>query len=87
MTVIYKLMRWIKHTIPVLFAKIGTFFLFIFTIGMVAGYFFATLGYNYFILLVPVVAMVVMWQKLDEGALVFVALIAIAFFFPEFFML
>jgi hypothetical protein len=86
MTVIYNLMRRVKKTIPALVAKIGTFFLLIFTAGMVSGYFLAVLGYSYFILLVPVAAMAVMWQKLDEGAIVFVVLMATAFFFPEVFM-
>ena len=86
MSVLYNLMNGIANAIPVLLAKIGTFFLFIFTGGMVLGYFFASLGYGYFILLVPVVSMIVMWKKLDEGALVFVALMAIAFFFPELFL-
>ncbi len=85
MTLVYNLMKNIAKGIPVLLAKIGTVFLFLFTIGMFAGYFFATMGYSYFILLVPFVSMAVMWQKLDEGAMVFVALMAIAFLFPEIF--
>jgi len=72
--------------LPVLLAKFGTVLLIIFTIGLFAGYFFATAGYNYFILLVPIASIVVMWQKLDEGALVLIALLAIAVLFPEIFL-
>tara|TARA_Y100000310_G_scaffold334097_1_gene413028 strand:- start:7486 stop:7728 length:243 start_codon:yes stop_codon:yes gene_type:complete len=78
-------MRWTKHTIPVLISKVGTFILFLFALGMIVGYFLAQAGYNYFILLVPVVAMAIMWYKLDEGTLVFIMLLAVAFFFPEVF--
>jgi hypothetical protein len=86
MAVVYRLMGGIVKGIPVLLAKVGTILLFVFTLGMLAGYFFAVMGYNQLILLVPIVSMVVMWQKLDEGALAFIALMAMAFFFPEFFM-
>ncbi len=86
-------MSWIANLgnglikqIPVLFAKIGTVLIFILTVGMAAGYFFALSGYSYLILLVPVAGMAAMWQKLDEGTLVFIVLLAIAFLFPEFFL-
>ena len=86
-------MSWIANfgsglirQIPVLFAKIGTVMLFILTVGMAAGYFFAISGYSYLIFIVPVASMAVMWKKLDEGTLVFAALLAVAFLFPEFFL-
>ena len=74
------------NQIPLLFAKIGTVLLFILTIGMAAGYFFALSGYSYIILLVPIASMAVMWKKLDEGTLLFVVLLAVIFLFPEFFL-
>ena len=85
MSVVLNFINGIITQIPALLAKIGTVFLFIFTVGMFFGYFFATLGYSSFILVVPVLSMFVMWHKLDEGFLFFVVLMAIAVFFPEIF--
>jgi len=66
-----------KKAIPAIAAKIGTFLLLIFALGMFFGYYIvAQKGPIY--LLVPLVSMVVMYYKLDEGFLVFAALMAIA---------
>ena len=71
--------EWSKKAIPSIAAKIGTFLLFIFALGMFFGYFIvAQKGAIY--LLVPIVAMAVMYYKLDEGILVFVLLLAVAVF-------
>lgn len=79
-------MRWLAKGVPALLAKIGSVLLFIFTVGMLLGYFFAVQGYNYFVLLIPFVSIAVMWHKLDEGAFVFIVLMVIALLFPEFFV-
>ncbi|MCX6799240.1 MAG: hypothetical protein NTW59_04055 [Candidatus Diapherotrites archaeon] len=67
----------IIKAVPVVLAKIGTIILLIFTVGMFAGYLIASAGISPLLLLVPVIAMVVMWYKLDEGVL-FMLLLAIA---------
>jgi len=68
-----------KKAIPGIAAKIGTFLLFIFMLGMFFGYFIvAQKGAIY--LLVPIVSMAVMYYKLDEGTAVFLLLMALAIF-------
>jgi hypothetical protein len=70
-----------KKAIPAIAAKIGAFLLFVFILGMLYGYFIAGKGPGeWYWLLVPVVAMIVTWQKLDEGYLLFFALLLIAIF-------
>ena len=87
MALIYNTVRGIANSIPVLFAKIGSIFLAFYFIGMLSGYWFASIGYTPFVLLIPVAALAVMWQKLDEGVLVLIILMAIAVMFPELFLL
>jgi len=84
------IMTWVANffnnvlkSIPVLLAKVGTVLLFIFTAGLLGGYFVAIAGINPLIFLIPVVAMVVMWYKLDEGVLVLLLLTLVVVFFPE----
>jgi hypothetical protein len=74
-----------KKTIPWLAAKVGTILLFFFTIGFFAGYFVGQRGYSWIVLFIPVISMVVMWKKLDEGFLVFVLGVILIVFFPELF--
>ena len=69
----------VKKAIPGIAAKIGTFLLFIFALGMFFGYFIvAQKGAIY--LLVPIISMAVMYYKLDEGTAVFLLLMALAVF-------
>ncbi len=76
-----------KKAIPVLAAKVGTVLLFFITIGFFAGFFIAKLGYNWLVLLVPLISMAVMWKKLDEGFLVLILLIVLVIWaMPEIFM-
>lgn len=75
-----------KKAIPALAAKVGTVLLFFITIGFFAGFFVAKLGYNWLVLLVPLISMAVMWKKLDEGFLVLILLIVIVWAVPEIFM-
>jgi len=69
--------------IPVLLLKAGTMLLLLFTIGMFAGYSIATLNITPVIFLIPVIAMLVMWYKLDEGVLILILLTLLVVFFPE----
>ncbi|MBI5884615.1 hypothetical protein HZB89_00790 [archaeon] len=70
-----------KKAIPLIAARIGAFLLFIFALGMFFGYFIALKGPNeWFWLLGPVAAMIVTWQKLDEGYLLFFLLLLLAVF-------
>lgn len=79
MSVIKEFIDFVKKAIPGVVAKVGAFLLFIFALGMFFGYFIvAQKGAIY--LLVPIVSMVVMYYKLDEGTLVFVLLMGVALF-------
>ena len=73
----------ILKAIPVLMLKIGTFLLLLFTLGMFAGYAVAVMGITPIIFLIPIVAMVIMWYKLDEGVFALVLLTLLVVFFPE----
>ncbi|HIH21443.1 MAG: hypothetical protein J4478_00945 [Candidatus Diapherotrites archaeon] len=68
-----------KKAIPGIAAKVGSFLLFIFVLGMLFGYFIVAQKGAIF-LLVPIISMAVMYYKLDEGTLVFVLLMAVAIF-------
>lgn len=85
MTVVANFFSKIIKAIPALVAKIGTVLLLIFTIGMITGYIFALGAITPAIFLVPIVAMAVMWYRLDEGVLILILLTAIILFFPEIF--
>lgn len=81
MSVINDFFQGTKKAIPAIAAKIGAFLLFVFTLGMAFGYFIALKGPDqWYWLLVPIVAMFVTWQKLDEGYLLFFALLLLALF-------
>ncbi len=69
--------------IPVLLLKAGAFLLLLFTLGLFAGYYIAWAGISPTIFLIPLIAMVVMWYKLDEGVFVLVLLTLLVVFFPE----
>ena len=73
----------ILKAIPVLIAKVGTVLLLIFTLGMGIGYVLALGGFSPLLFLIPIVAMVVMWYKLDEGVFFLLLLILLILFFPE----
>jgi hypothetical protein len=83
MTFVANLFNNILKAIPVLIAKVGTILLLIFTVGMAAGYALATMSITPLVFLIPLVAMFVMWYKLDEGVLVLLILSILIVFFPD----
>jgi hypothetical protein len=83
MAYVYNFFKGILKSIPVILAKIGTMLLFIFTLGLFAGYLIAVLHISPLLLAVPVISMFVMWYRLDEGFLLLVILAAIIIFFPQ----
>lgn len=83
MTLVANFFNSVLKSIPVLIAKVGTILLLIFTVGMAAGYAVATISLTPLVFLIPVVAMLVMWYKLDEGVLVLLILTILVVFFPE----
>ena len=87
MGLIFGVMKGVKSAIPIIVAKIASTLLFIFAIGMVFGYYLSTIGYTFLVLLIPFISIAVMWYKLDEGAFVFLALMGLALFFPEIFII
>lgn len=74
----------ILKSIPVIATKIGTVLVFLFTIGLVGGYYIATTGTTPTLFLIPLAAMIIMWYKLDEGVFVLILLTILVLFFPEF---
>ena len=83
MTLIANFFNRLAKAIPALVAKIGTFLLLIFTLGLLAGYFVATAGISPVLFLIPVAAMFVMWYRLDEGVFLLVVLTVLVVFFPD----
>ncbi len=75
----------VVKAVPILLAKLGTILMLIFTIGMVVGYLVFVMGLTPVIFLIPIVAMFVMWYRLDEGVLLLVLLALLVIFFPELF--
>jgi len=75
-----------KKAIPWLAAKIGTVLLFFLTLGFFLGYWLSSQGYNEFVLVLPVIAMLVMWKKLDEGVLLLILFAIFVWIAPEIFM-
>ena len=80
---VFDFMKWVANAIPVLIAKVATFLLIVFTFGLFAGYALAFLGYSPYYLLIPVIGMVVMWYKLDEGFVLLLLLLTLAFIYPS----
>ncbi len=83
MSVVANFFSNIVKALPVLIIKVGTVLLLIFTFGMAAGYLFALSGITPIIFLIPLVAMAIMWYKLDEGVFVLLLLTLLVVFFPE----
>ena len=83
MTIVANFFNRIVKAIPVILLKIGTVLLLIFTVGMLAGYAVATMNITPVIFLIPIVAMLIMWYKLDEGAFVLILLTLLVIFFPD----
>jgi uncharacterized membrane protein len=75
-----------KKAIPVLAAKVASVLLFFLIIGLFIGFWLAKQGYNMWALVLPIIALFVMWQKLDEGFLVLILCAVLLFIAPEFFM-
>ncbi|MDD5148582.1 MAG: hypothetical protein PHH08_03920 [Candidatus ainarchaeum sp.] len=86
MGVLGSIIGGIKKAIPVLAAKVASILLFFIIIGLFIGFWLARQGYNIWVLALPIVALFVMWQKLDEGFLVLVLAAVLVFLAPEFFM-
>ena len=82
MTVVANFFNRLVKAIPVILLKIGTVLLLIFTVGMLAGYAVATMNITPVIFLIPIVAMLIMWYKLDEGVFILILLTLLLLFFP-----
>ncbi len=82
MTVVANFFGRLIKAVPVLIAKVATFLLLLFTLGLFSGYAIATMHLSPALLAIPVVAMFVMWYRLDEGVLVLVLLGLLVLFFP-----
>jgi hypothetical protein len=83
MTVVANFFNRLAKALPVLILKIGTFLLLIFTVGMFAGYAIAVMNITPIIFLIPIVAMLIMWYKLDEGVFILILLTLLVIFFPD----
>ncbi|MBN2067122.1 MAG: hypothetical protein JW744_01500 [Candidatus Diapherotrites archaeon] len=83
MAVVANFFGKVVKALPVLALKVGTILLLIFTLGLFSGYLVATMQVSPLVFLIPIVAMFVMWYKLDEGVLVLVFLTLLVVFFPE----
>lgn len=70
-------------SIPTILTKIATVLLGLFTFGLFIGYALAIYGFQPQYLLIPVIAMLVMWYKLDEGFLFLILLMLAAIFYPS----
>lgn len=86
MSIIYRFVKGITSAIPVILAKLGAVMLFFIGLGMLLGYYFGTGETHWWVLFIPFVAMAVMWRDLDEGVLVLLLLILVAFFVPDLFV-
>ena len=75
----------IIKAIPIILAKIGTILMLIFVLGMIAGYLVFAMGLTPAIFLIPILAMFVMWYRLDEGVVLLILLALLVIVFPELF--
>lgn len=80
---VFDLLQGAAKAIPLLVTKIVTVILGIFTIGLFIGYALAINGFTPQYLLIPVISMIVIWYKLDEGVLVLVLLLLMVLFYPD----
>jgi hypothetical protein len=69
----------LKKAIPALVKKLVAFLFFIFILGMLFGYWVIATGKPSYYLLIPVISMLVIYYKLDEGFLLFIILMLAAF--------
>ncbi len=83
MTVVANFFNRLAKAIPALVAKVGTILLLIFTVGMLAGYAMSVVGATPFLFAIPIVAMFVMWYRLDEGVFLLLLLSLLVVFFPD----
>ena len=83
MTVVATFFNRLARAIPALVAKVGTILLLIFTVGMLAGYAMSIMGVTPFLFVIPIVAMFVMWYRLDEGVFLLLLLSLLVVFFPD----
>lgn len=83
MGVVFDLILKLAKAVPVLIQKIMTIMLLVFTLGLFIGYSMASAEQAMTVFLIPIVAMLVMWHKLDEGVLVLVLLLIAVFFYPN----
>jgi len=71
------------ESIPVLITKVATIILGIFVVGLFLGYFLGFAGFPTQYLLIPLITLLVMWYKLDEGVMVLLLLLLLVFFYPD----
>jgi hypothetical protein len=83
MAIVYNIAKGILNSIPVIATKVATFVLLLFTLGLVIGYTLGITGRPPTYVIIPVIALIVMWYKLDEGFLIFILLSILAFLFPD----
>ena len=69
-----------SNAIAKIASKIGTFILFVFTIGAFFGAYVAVFK-SPFYLLIPLISMLVMYRDLDQGLAFFIILMFFAFIF------
>ena len=80
MSLVYNFFAGLGRLIPAALEKIGAVLLLAFGLGAIFGF---VLGYgdkSWLWLFVPFISMIVMWYELDEGTLVFILLMLLAFF-------
>ena len=75
----------VVKAIPIILTKIGTILMLIFVVGMIAGYLVFVMGLTPAIFLIPILAMFVMWYRLDEGVVLLILLALLVIVFPELF--
>ena len=83
MGIVFDFFVGLKRSLPILVHKVATFLLLLFTIGLFLGYLIAVLNISLYWLLIPFMAMIITWYKLDEGILFLIALILVAIYQPS----
>lgn len=83
MGVVFDFVLKLIKSVPVLIRKVMTIILLIFTLGLFIGYATASSNQPIALFIIPVIAMAVMWYKLDEGVLVLILLLVVVFLYPR----
>lgn len=77
---VYNMYKGLEQVVPSMLNKVGTIFLFIFSVGMLFGYMYVTS--KPWVIIIPFVSMYFMWHSLDKGLLVLIGLMGLAFYTP-----